>query len=104
VDDEVRRELENVNRYLAEKENAPLATRNAVWKLNELVGDLNDNTMLVQGLTEEVKAAVKSLDSTVAAFHKSSDRSARRMEWLTVAIVLLTACVAALAVVTALKT
>lgn len=96
--------MEEVNRYQAEKANAPLATRNAVWKLNELVGELNDNTVLLHGLTDEVKRAVKSLDSTVAAFHESSDRSARRMEWLTAAILLLTACVVALAIVTALKT
>jgi hypothetical protein len=99
---EFQRELRETEEWRAKKAAAPVVTQNLVSKLNDLVAELNENSMTLGVQTERVENAVRDLDTTLTAFHASSERSARLMVWLTAAILLLTGAIVALAVVTAL--
>lgn len=87
-------QMEELQRWSAERENAPIATRNALWKLNELADSLNLNT-------DRLNDHVIQVEDALHDFHKASDRSAKVLIWLTAAIVLLTVVLLGLTVVLA---
>jgi hypothetical protein len=101
MDQKVSATLAKVARWQAEKEVAPIATRDALYDLNAIVDELNRNTERLNDHVIQVATTTGELHEAMTAFHRSSDRSARVMIWMTAAILLLTAAVVALAIVSA---
>jgi hypothetical protein len=102
MDPKVHQMLDEANRAEAKIRAAPVITQSLVSRLNELVAELNDNTVRLGGQTAQVEMAVRDLDATLTAFHASSERSANVMVWLTAAIAVLTLAIVALTVATLL--